>query len=488
MINRAPVMTLMLIPVIAAVITGCAGLRGGEQSGRALPVQDIKSFLAEGDWEKGTLVDFPEPTELLLPNGLRVIVVERHDIPMIYARAQIRGGSIYDPPEKSGLAYLTGWILTQGTETYTKDMIDRVMDSHGAYVSSEAYNESCIVTLTCLSRDIETLFPYFAEIFSKPSFETDVVEENRMYLIGDLMRSMDDAGEQSDRVFRDEVFRGHPYQKQMNGTMEGFRAIKDEDVRQFYRDYYSPDNAVLVIVGDIETDTVVELAEKHLGEWQVSDVPLPIIGTPDSTEGLRVLLVDRPATQAQIRVGHVGINRTNPDRFKITVMNKILGGGGLYTRLAEEIRVKRGLTYGIYSSFARREYTGEFMVSTFTRAEMAVKTIQVILDEIRRIQTELVSEKELEDAKMALTGSHPLRFEEYEDIAQTLVHNTFYGLPMTDVTHFAKKISTVTIEDVKQAAQRYLQPDDMVIVVTGPAEQLQLALEEIGPVVLVQPI
>ncbi len=488
MINSTFTKKIFLLLVMTLFLNACAGLRFGDRYDRDVPEEDLQTFLAQSEWEKATLLDFPESHELILDNGLRIIVVERPEIPMIYARAQIRGGSIYDPPDKSGLAYLTGWVLTQGTESYSNEIIDSVMDSHGAYVSSEAFNESCIVTLTCLSQDFQTLFPYFSEIIAKPSFEPDILEESRRYLIGDLMRTMDDPGEVSDRVFRDEVFRGHPYQKQMTGTIEGLLAISPEDVRQFYRDLYSPDNAVLVVVGDVTLDKVAELSDRYLSDWQPSDKPLPITGHPEPTRGLRVLLVDRPTTQAQIRMGHTGINRTNPDRFKISVMNKILGGGGLYTRLAEEVRVKRGLTYSIYCFFSRREYTGEFMVSTFTRADLAVETIQVILDEIRRIQTEPVDEKELEDAKMALTGSHPLRFEEYEDIARTLVHNTFYGLPMTDVTHFAEKINEVTVKDVQQVAKKYLQPNDMVIVVTGPADQLQMALEEIGPVVIVDPI
>ena len=449
---------------------------------------DLADYLTQTKWDTGSSFDFPETTEFRLSNGLQVILVQKLDVPMVYARAQIRGGSIYDPAEQSGLAYLTGWVLTEGTESYPNEEIDAVMDSHGAYVSSVAYNESCIVTLTCLTEDVTTLFPYFAEIIARPAFDEQVIEESKRYLIGDLMRKQDDVGDVCDRVFRDAVFEGHPYQKQMNGTLDGLKAITGKDVRQFWKDHYCPDRAVLVVVGNISKENAVEMCETYLGSWPVSTKPLPIVGVPRPIEGIRVLLVDKPVTQAQIMMGHIGINRTNPDRFDLLVMNKILGGGGLYTRLAEEVRVKRGLTYSIYSYFARRDYTGEFLLSTFTRAESAVETIRVCLQEIAKIRHESVTQEELENAKMTLIASHPLQFEEYEDIAQTLVHNAFYGLPLTEVTHFADQVEKVSISDVQRVAQKYLHPDDMVIVVVGPAETLLPELETIGPVVVVDPI
>ena len=478
-----------VVLLIALSGTGCFGLRIGSlfQRSPSPVVPNLTTFLADGQWDRSAPFEFPRTSEFLLANGLKILVVEKHDVPMVYARAQIRGGSIYDPPEKDGLAYLTGWVLTEGTRSYPDQEIDLLMDSHGAMVSSVAYNESCIATLTCLSEDLDRLFPCFAEILSSPAFDEKVIEESRQYLIGDLMRNMDDNGEVCNRVFRNEVFRGHPYQRQMTGTIEGLKAVSRRDVQKFYSDYYRPDRAALIIVGDVAAKDVAALCDRYLSKWEKSGDSLPMIGMPLPIEGTRILLIDKPVSQAQITMGHIGINRTNPDRFKITVMNHILGGGGLHTRLAQEVRIKRGLTYGIYCYFARRDYTGEFILSTFTKVESVVETIQVCLDELRRIRSEPVSEKELREAKMSLISGHPLQFEQYEDIAQALVHNSFYGLPMTDITHFADSISNVTIEDVRDAAQKYLHPEDIVLTVVGPADILKVQLEQIGPVVVADP-
>ncbi|MCD4653795.1 insulinase family protein [bacterium] len=487
--NKTSFSNIGLCLLICLLVTGCITAPVKEQNDSAnAGMSELELFIANGEWDKGVAYTLPESHEFILSNGLKVVVVEKHDIPMIYARAQIRGGSIYDPTDLSGLAYLTGWVLTEGTQSYPDEVIDSAMDSHGAVVTSVAYNESCISTLTCLSKDTSTLFPYFAEIISRPAFDPRVIEESRQYLIGDLMRKMDDPGEVCRRVFRNEVFHGHPYQKQQTGTVEGFQNISRQDVLDFFDTYYRPDRAALVIVGDITAMEVRKLCETHLMSWEPSGKPLPIVVSPRPVEGMRITLIDMPTAQAQITMGHVGINRTNPDRFKLYVLNKILGGGGLYTRLAEEVRVKRGLTYGIYCYFARREYTGEFMLNTFTKAESTDEVIDVCLHELQCIRQEQVSDQELADAKMSLIGGHPLQYEQYEDIAQTLVHMNFYGLPMSDVTNYAQNISRVTAEDVRQAARKYLHPDDMIITVVGPADIIKADLEKIGPVDVVKPV
>ncbi|MBN1552949.1 insulinase family protein, partial [bacterium] len=388
----------------------------------------MKEYLSKAAWDNEATFVFPESHGFLMENGLRVFVLERHDIPMVYARAQIRGGSIYDPVGKEGLAYLTGWVLTEGTESYSEETLDEVMDQRGAYVTSVAYNESCIATLNCLSADIVELFPYFAEILSKASFDDSSLQEGKNYIIGDLMRMNDDASELCYRRFRYDVFQNHPYAKPHKGNIESLISCTRDDVLNFYRKYYTPDQAVLVLVGDVSKSSVESLCEKYLSDWEKASESLPLINAPLQIVGRKITIVNKDTVQAQINIGHIGINRTNPDRFRIEVLNRILGGGGLYTRLAEEVRVKRGLTYGVYSFFAQREFTGEFAVSTFTKVESCGEAIEVILSELNRIRDELVTDDELWDAKQSLIGSFPLEFEDYEGIAQSLVHMYFYGL------------------------------------------------------------
>ncbi|MBN1357084.1 insulinase family protein [bacterium] len=445
----------------------------------------LKEYLERADWDQKAVIPFPVPEQFTLENGLKVFVVERRDIPMVYARAQIRGGSIYDPPGKSGLAYLTGWVLTEGTESYPDEAIDAVMDRHGAFVTSVAYNESCIATLNCLSRDVRELFPCFAEILSRADFEDSNLEEGRNYIIGDLMQSSDDPGDLCYRRFRRDVFGDHPYAKPHKGTIEDLKTITRGQVLEFYRKFYRPDRAVLVVIGDISKDQVETLCRDYLSGWERSSEPLPPIPPPRPVSGTQIHIIDKDTVQAQVVMGHIGIDRVNPDRFKIETLNRILGGGGLFTRLSTEVRVKRGLTYGVYSFFARREFTGEFAVGTFTKVDTLGETVRVILDELRKIREEPVLDGELQDAKQGLIGSHPLEFEQYEDIAGTLVHMNFYGLPLDDVTLYPRYIRSVTREDILKTAQRYIHPDDLVITIVGPADRIVPQIESLGPVRIV---
>ncbi len=445
----------------------------------------LADYLARADWDRNALINLPEAVKFTLDNGLDIFCVERHDVPMVYARAQIRGGSIYDPPGKSGLAYLTGWVLTEGTEHFPDKTIDKMMDQRAAEVTSVAYNESCIATLTCLSKNFSELFPVFSEILSRAEFNADNLRDGRNYIIGDLMRTRDDPAELCSQQFRKDVFGTHPYSKPRKGTVAGLKSISREDVLNFYHTYYTPDRAVLVVVGDVDTEQLQRLCNQNLAQWSASQAPLPEVQAPEQVQGVHIHVVDKPIAQAQINMGFIGINRVNPDRFKLEVLNNILGGSGLFSRLGLEVRVKRGLTYGISSYFARREFTGEFIVNTFTKAETLGETVRIVLNELRRIRKEPVTDQELKDAKQSLIGSFPLQFERYEGIARALVHTKFYKLPMRDITHYPTYINAVTKSDILESARKYLHPDDIVITVVGPADTIVPQLEPLGTVTVV---
>jgi zinc protease len=245
---------------------------------------------------------------------------------------------------------------------------------------------------------------------------------------------------------------------------------------------------VSVLGGNITLESARKLCSLDLAAWQHSKKPLPIVPTPAPIKGKHIFLLDKDTAQAQLNIGHIGINRVNPDRFALQVMNEILGGGGMTSRLGEEVRVKRGLTYGIYSFFASREFTGEFAVNTFTKVDSLSETITIILNELQRIREQPVTDQELKDAKQGLIGSFPLGFEQYEGIAQEYVQMNFYGLPKEDIIHYPAHINALTKADIQKAAQQYIHPDDIVITVTGPSAKLLPQLEKFGPVVTVPAI
>jgi zinc protease len=477
---------LMLTVILCAISCAHHNEIANKSQTSEAEAASLKSYIQDLANEREAGFDIPKPQELILDNGLIVLVIERHDLPMVYVHAQIRGGSIYDPPGKEGLAYLTGWLLTEGSESYSSDEIDQVMDAHGAKMSSQAYNESCIATLTSLKKDFKSMFPYFADILTKPAFRSENLEEARSYLTGTILRDKNNLENQCYLRFRKDVFGDHPYSKPQKGTIDSVQSIKPDDLVNFYSKYYHPDHAALVFVGDINAKEAFSTAQHYLGSWPHSRELLPEISRPRDISGIHINLMDAPSVQAQIALGHIGIDKTSKDRFKIITLNQILGNGSITSRLGEEVRVKRGLTYGIYSSFVQREFTGEFAVVTSTKIESCGETIRVILDALSNIRTNLISEQELLDAKQSLINQFPLLFEQYEDIASELVHLKFYHLPMTDLTDYAKQIQGITREDILETAQKYLHPDKIMITIVGPKLTLMSQLATIADVTLVE--
>ncbi len=447
------------------------------------PTDSIRNYVATASWDRSASFDFQEPVQITLSNGLRVFLIEREDIPMVFFRTQVRGGSIYDPPGKEGLAYLTGWVLTEGAEGIPDETIDAMMDSRGAILTSQAFSESCIATLTCLKKDLGDVFPMYAGIVSKPSLEETKIRESIGYLKGDLLRLKNDLGELCFRRFRADVFGDHPYSKPYKGTIAGLDSIDRRDVVAFYDRYYQPSDAVLIAVGAITETELRTLCEKHLSNWtsRTAD-PLPEIAPPEPLHGITIRIIDQEAVQAQIALGHIGIDRRNPDQFALDVLNEILGGGSLASRLGNEVRVNRGLTYGIYSFFARREFTGEFAVSTFTKVESVGQVVEVILNELRKIRDTAVSEEELRDAKQGLIGQFPLRFEEYEGLAEEISYLYYNNLPIEYVKEYSQRVAAISADDLQQAARTYIDPDNLTITVVGPADRIEPQLRSLGVV------
>lgn len=451
---------------------------GDSASGRKL---NLREYLLESSWDEEQSFQLPQPSEITLDNGLNILVIERHDLPMVYVHAQIRGGSIYDPPGKEGLAYLTGWALTEGSELHTGPEIDAAMDARGALISSESFNESCIATFQCLKSDMDDLLGYYAGFITRNSFTEDEVERTKAYITGDLMRMRNDLNELNYRRFRKDLFQDHPYSKPQKGTVESIHNITRQDVLDFYHQYYTPDRSVLVFAGDINPENIKTMAAKYFSDWKPSAVPLPKIGQPRQITEPQIHLIDKPASvQSQIIMGHIGIDKLNPDRFALEVLTQILGG--LDGRLMSEVRTKRGLTYGIYGYFPLREFTGEFMVSTYTKNESVGEAISATLEVLNRIRTERVSPSELRDAQQSLIGQFPLAFEEYRGIAEQWIQIKFYNLPENYLTGYAHLIRSITADDVLAAAQKYIHPDTMLINVLGPKTIVQPQLEQIGKV------
>ena len=428
-------------------------------------------------------IKLPEIKKEILDNGLKVIVIEHHELPVVAFRLVLKSGSAYDPPAKAGLANLTAGLLRKGTKTKDATQIAEEIDFVGGTLGAGANWDATFATCRVLNKYFDTGLDLLADIILNPTFEDDEIERLRKQTLAGIMQQKDDPESVAEENFRRFVFGEHPYGQPQEGTEESIFSITREDIVNFHKAYYVPNNAILAVVGDVKTDDVLKKVKSKFGSWEKMEFFALYAPQPPEIKGHQILLVDKPdLTQSYIKIGHFGIERKSPDYFPVRVMNYILAGGGYASRLVDEVRDKRGLTYDIRSNFDSYRLRGAFEVSTFTRIDSTLGAIQAILDEIERMRTEKVSEKELSDTKSYYNGYYPLRFETPEQIATQILNVEIYDLGEDYIKNFRKNISAVTADDILRVAQKYLDPDNIKLVVVSKAEELKTGLESLGEV------
>jgi zinc protease len=428
-------------------------------------------------------IKLPQIKKETFDNGLKVIVIEHHELPVVAFRLVLRSGSTYDPSGKAGLANLTAGLLRKGTQTKDATQIAEEIDFVGGTLGAGANWDATFATCRVLNKYFDTGLDLLADIILNPTFKDDEIERLRKQIIAGIMQQKDDPGSVAEEKFRKFVFDQHPYGQPLEGTEESVSGIAREDIVNFHNIYYVPNNAILAVVGDVKTDVVLKKIKSKFGFWQRREFVTPDFAPPPQIKGHQILLVDKPdLTQSYIKIGHFGIQRRSPDYFPVRVMNYILGGGGFASRLMDEIRDKRGLTYDIRSNFDSYRLRGAFEVSTFTRVDSTLGAIQTTLDQIKRMRTEKVSQKELSETKAFYNGYYPLQFETPEQIATQILNVEIYDLGEEYIKNFRKNINAVTADDILRIAQKYLDPDNIKLVVVSKAEELKTGLELLGEV------
>lgn len=413
-----------------------------------------------------------------LPDGLTVLHAERHNLPIVMLTLLIKASPLNEPADKAGIAYLTVKMLTEGTRKRKASEISEEIEFIGASIDSSTGSDYTIVSLSVLKKDVEKGFDIFSDVLLNPSFSEEDINRKKEIIKGSLRQSEEDPSFVASKAFIKEVFDDHPYGRLVNGSAESIDNIKRDDIVKFYHDHYSPDNAILAVVGDLTADELNLLIERYLGQWKArhrTQNTENITQIGKNHKGKKVVIIDKDITQANIIFGHLGIERNNPDYYAVSVMNYILGGGGFASRLMKVVRDERGLTYSIYSSFSGNKDPGQFEVEVQTKNESAGIVIKEILRQINKIRTDFVTEQELKDAKAYLTGSFPRRLETSRRVADFLAAAQFYNLGDDYIEKYPDYINGVTKEDVWRVAKRYLDPENYVLVVVGNQKKIDLS-------------
>lgn len=411
----------------------------------------------------------------VLTNGLKVIHVERHNLPIVIVNLTIKASPLDEEDEKAGTAYLTNIMLTEGTKNRTSSEISDEIEFLGASLSTSMNSDYSTLTLSLLKKDLQKGFELFSDVLLNPTFPEEELKRKKELLKGSLKQKEQDPSFIAGREFIKEVYGLHPYGRLITGTPETIENIQRQDIINFYNNYYTPDNAFLVVAGDITSDELNGLIKKYLGGWQGQRKGTFKKLELEIKKSKKIKVIDRNISQANIIFGHIGISRDNPDYYAVAVMNYILGGGGLTSRLMRTIREEMGLTYSIDSSFTSNKELGHFEIEVQTKNENASTVIKEIINQIEKIKNEPVSEQELEDAKSFLTGSFPRRLETTKRIVDFLSAVEFYNLGDDYMKKYFEYIQGVTVEDVLKVAKKYLNTENFVLIVVGNERDLRIS-------------
>lgn len=430
-------------------------------------------------------VKVPPVTVRELSNGLKLMIVERHTLPMVDFVLSVPVGSAQDPVDKGGVADLMAEMLTEGTASRTALQIDDQASYLGVHVGAEGGWDATQVALTTPTAQLDSALALFADVALHPAFPAADFDRLKKQRLTELLQIKDDGPEIANRVFPMILFGAtHPYGRPPNGTETSVGAMTATDVAQFYRTHFFPNGATMVIVGDVKPDQIESRIQALFGTWQRGNAPtVTIKAVAARTEPTAIYLIDKPgAPQSSFRITAPGVARTTPDYFPIQVMNTSLGGS-FTSRLNQNLRESKGYTYGAFSGFGMRKSVGPFVA----RAEIvATKTDSALLEfmkELRAIRDTMPA-AELQKTKHYLELQLPSKFETNGDVAQAMTTVAVYGLPLDYYNHYVPNIETVSRNDVQRVARQYIDPDHLAIVVVGDRKSIEpmLRATHVGPV------
>ena len=428
-------------------------------------------------------VKLPPIQEKVLKNGLKVIVVEFHEVPVVALRLQCKAGSFYDPPGKAGLTQFMTGLLTKGTESLSATQIAEKIDFVGGSIGASSGWDASNVECSVLQKHLNMAVDLMRDVALHPAFAEDEIERLRQQTLSGIKNGKDQPENLADEEFDKWLFGDFPYAQPIGGTEASVGSFRREDITAQYGRIFLPNHSIMAVIGDITAKDGFRLAEKMFGDWKAGSLPAASAAPPLAPQGYRIHIVDKAdATQTQIRLGHLGVARSTEDYFPLVVMNYILGGGGFSSRMMKTIRAEMGLTYGISSSFAMRKAAGPYVIETFTKNESTLQAIQETIKLVKQYQEEGPTEKELADAKSYLEGSYPLNFETPGQIAGQLLNIDLYNLGADYIEKYRSRVAAVTAEDVKRVARRSIQPDNLNIVVVSKVDDVKASLESLGPV------
>lgn len=457
--------------------------RNPEQENRAAPLREApRGPYPNPDAEfrqqpprPGPAVEFhaPVPRELRLSNGLRVYLIERHEVPLVTFALSVRSGADTDPPGRAGLASLALGMMEEGTRDRDAAAVASGFEDLGARYSIVSEADASGLTVTALADTLAQVLDLYADVALHPAFREADLERVRVERLGAIAQALDDPQAVGQHVLSRVIFGDkHPWGYPTEGTVRTVKSIRRDEVAAWHRDNFRPSNAALFVAGDVDAASLQPLLESKFGPWKESKgkkSPRRSLGAP----GARVVtLVDKPdAPQSQIWIGELGVASTAPDVFPVRVMNNILGEA-FNSRLNANLRSEHGYSYGVGSFFDTHREAGPFVAAGGVVSDKTAEALAEFMRELNRMQTGEVTEAELMDAKESLVRAIPALFASNEQTAGAFARAWAHGLPIDYYARYPERVMAVTRAGVAKAARERLHPDRMAIVVVGPEKQI----------------
>ena len=403
--------------------------------------------------------------EITSPEGIKAWLVEEASIPFTALEIRFKGGASLDVDGKRGAAYLMSGLLDEGAGELTSTEFALAAEELALKYDFDASSDSFSVSVQFLTENREASLELLRKALNEPRFDQDAVDRVRGQVLSIIASDEEDPNDIAGKNFASLAYGDHPYATKIEGTVASVSALTREDLIASHKALLTRDRVYVGAVGDITSEELGVILDELLGALPASGPDLPGPAPFLLSGGETIVPYDTPQSVAIF--GHAGIERTDPDFFAAYVMNQVLGSGGFGSRLMDEVREKRGLTYGVYSYLVLREHVNLMMGQVSSSNDSVAEAISVIRDEWAKMAENGLTQEELDTAKTYLTGAYPLRFDGNARIANILTAMQFDDLPINYIDTRNSKVEEVTLEDIKRVSKRLLKPEDLHFIVVG---------------------
>jgi zinc protease len=420
--------------------------------------------------------------EVTLDNGLQVLLIHDDSLPYMTMTMLVKAGSSQDLGDRPGIGYLTTELIDKGTTNRSAQKVADDLALMGADFRASTDSDYSILEARSLSEYEDNFIKLFSEIVTQPAFPNNEVSRTKKQTMAMIQKLVDEPRGFSSLVHESQLYGSHPYSQPSFGSRKSIESIKKKDIVKHYLKFFRPNNAILAITGDFDQKNVRAKVAAAFANWSSRDVVNPQSPPIAQVQGTKVLVVDKKGlNQAQILFGRIGITRNDPDFLNLRLATTVLGGA-FHSRLMNEVRTKRGLTYGISSAFDARLEKGPFVISTFTRNDKVGETVGTTLQVLKDFVDKGVNQQELESAKQLMKGQFPRSLETPEALARNMLLLKFYSIPFTYLQNYYSLVNKLTVSSVNTAIKKHLSPESMLITLYTDSNETVSQVKPFGEV------